>query len=60
MARKKNIAEELVASMREALAHAAGKPARARITKFRVVAADVKVACVKPAARKSSPNSPAR
>ncbi len=35
MARKKNIAEELVASMREASAHAAGKPVKVRIGKAR-------------------------
>lgn len=42
MARKKNIAEELVASMREALDHAAGKPVKARITKVRMASVDVK------------------
>ena len=42
MARRKNIAEELVVSMREALAHAGGKPVKARITKVRISPVDVK------------------
>jgi putative transcriptional regulator len=42
MARKKNVAGELIASMQEALAHAAGKPVKARVTKVRIVPVDVK------------------
>jgi hypothetical protein len=42
MASRKNIADELVTSMREALAHARGKTTRARTTKYRVKPVDAK------------------